>query len=46
MTLEELVSLLSPIMPSLLLDEERDGEIIIFSSFKEDASGSLVGIPE
>jgi hypothetical protein len=46
MTLEQLISLLAPILPNLLLDEERDGEVIVYTGFKEDPSGTLVEVAD
>ena len=44
MTVEQLISLLAPILPNLLLDEERDGEAIVYTGFREDPSGTLVEV--
>jgi hypothetical protein len=44
MTVEQLISLLAPILPNLLLDEERDGEVIVYTGFREDPSGTLVEV--
>ena len=47
MTVEDLIAHLTPIMPNLLLDEERDGEVIVvYTGFKEDASGTLVEVTD
>lgn len=45
MTLEELIALLTPILPHLLLDEERDGEVIVYTGLREEPSGRLTEVP-
>jgi hypothetical protein len=46
MTLEELLALLTPIMPNLLLDEERDGEVIVYTGLREEPSGRLTEVTD
>lgn len=46
MTFEQLISLLVPILPNLLLDEERDGEVIVYTGFREDPSGTLMEVSD
>ncbi len=46
MTLEELLALLTPIMPNLLLDEERDGEVIVYTGLREEPSGRLTEVAD
>jgi hypothetical protein len=45
-TMQELLARLTPLLPNLLLDEEADGEILIYSGFKETANGVLEEIAE
>jgi hypothetical protein len=45
-TVEQLISILAPILPNLLLDEERDGEVIVYTGFREDPSGTLVEVAD
>jgi len=44
MTVEELINLLTRILPNLLLDEEGDGEVIVYTGFREDRKGTLVEV--
>jgi len=46
MTIQELIVLLKPILPNLLFDEESDGEILIYSGFREGAGGVLQEVQE
>ena len=46
MTLEELIALPTPIFPHLLLDEERDGEVIVYTGLREETSGRLVEVAD
>ena len=41
MTLEDLITKLKLILQNFLLDEESDGEILVYTGFKETESGSL-----
>lgn len=41
MTLEELLALLLPILPNLIVDEETDGEILIYTGFRKTDDGRL-----
>ena len=41
MTMHELLASLTPLLPNLLLDEEADGEILIYSGFRETVDGML-----
>jgi hypothetical protein len=45
-TLEELIALLTPILPHLLLDEERDGEVIVYTGLREEPSGRLTEVTD
>jgi hypothetical protein len=45
-TLEELIALPTPIFPHLLLDEERDGEVIVYTGLREETSGRLVEVAD
>jgi hypothetical protein len=46
MTMQDLIASLAPLLPNLLLDEEADGEILIYLGFRETADGVLEGIAE
>lgn len=46
MTMQELLASLAPLLPNLLLDEEADGEILIYSGFRETVDGVLEEITE
>lgn len=46
MTMQELLASLAPLLPNLLLDEEANGEILIYSGFRETVDGMLEKIPE
>jgi hypothetical protein len=46
MTIQELIVLLKPILPNLVFDEESDGEILIYSGFREVAGGVLEAVQE
>jgi hypothetical protein len=45
-TTEDLIAALEAILENFLLDEERDGEILIFTGLRERADGRLEGVPE
>ena len=45
-TMQELLASLTPLLPNLLLDEEADGEILIYSGFRETVDGVLEEIAE
>lgn len=45
MTIEDLIAQLKPIFPNFLLDEEVDGEILVFTGFRETETGSLEEVP-
>ena len=44
MTLEDLLARLLPILPNLLLDEESDGEVLIYTGFRQTQDGRLEGV--
>ena len=44
MTLEDLLARLLPILPNLLLDEEPDGEVLIYTGFRQTQDGRLEGV--
>ena len=44
MTLEDLLARLLPILPNLLLDEESDGEVLIYTGFRQPQDGRLEGV--
>lgn len=46
MTVQDLITRLKEVLPNCLLDEESDGEILIYSGFRETAAGTLEPIPE
>jgi hypothetical protein len=46
MTIEDLIAQLKPIFPNFLLDEEADGEILVFTGFRETETGSLEEVPQ
>jgi|LakMenEpi03Aug12_release.lakeMendotaPanAssembly.Ray.scaffolds.fasta_scaffold1044000_1 hypothetical protein len=46
MTMKDLIVSLAPLLPNLLLDEESDGEILIYSGFRETMDGVLEHIAE
>jgi hypothetical protein len=46
MTVEEMINLLTPILPHLLLDEERDGEVIVYTGLREEPSGRLTEVTD
>lgn len=46
MAMQDLIARLSPLLPNPLLDEEADGEILIYSGFMETAGGVLEEIAE
>lgn len=41
MTLEDLIAKLKPILQNFLLDEESDGEILVYTGFRETETGAL-----
>ena len=45
-TTEHLIAALEPILENFLLDEEGDGEIIIYTGLREMADGRLEEVPE
>ncbi len=45
-TTEDLIAALEPILENFLLDEKRNGEILIYTGLRETADGRLEGIPE
>lgn len=44
-TTEDLIAALEPILENFLLDEEGDGEIVIYTGLRERADGRLEGVP-
>lgn len=46
MTLEDLIAKLKPILQNFLLDEESDGEILVYTGFRETKNGSLEEVQE
>jgi hypothetical protein len=46
MTLEDLIAKLKPILQNFLLDEESDGEILVYTGFREAETGSLEEVEE
>jgi hypothetical protein len=46
MTIDDLIAQLKPILPNFLIDQENDGEILIFSGFREATDGSLEEVPD
>jgi len=46
MMMQDLIASLAPLLPNLLLDEEADGEILIYSGFRETMDGVLEHIAE
>ena len=46
MTMQDLIAHLKPLLPNLLFDEEADGEILIYSGFRETADGVLEEVAE
>jgi hypothetical protein len=46
MTMQELLASLTPLLPNLLLDEEADGEILIYSGVRETVDGMLEEIAD
>jgi hypothetical protein len=45
-TTEDLIAALEPILENFLLDEERNGEILIYTGLRETADGRLERVPE
>ena len=45
-TTEDLIAALEPILENFLLDEERNGEILIYTGLRERADGRLEEVPE
>ncbi len=43
MTLDELLARLLPILPNLLLDKESDGQVLIYTDFRQTQDGRLGG---
>lgn len=39
MTLKDLITKLKPILRNFLLDEESDGEILVYTGFRETKTG-------
>ena len=46
MTMQDLIASLRPLLPNFLLDEESDGEILVYTGFRETESGSLEEVEE
>jgi hypothetical protein len=45
-TTEDLIAALEPILENFLLDEERNGEILIYTGLRETADGRLEEVAE
>jgi hypothetical protein len=46
MTMQDLIASLIPLLPNFLLDRESDGEILVYTGFRETETGSLEEVEE
>lgn len=45
-TTQDLIQALQPILKNFLLDEESDGEVVVYTGLKATADGVLEEVPE
>ena len=45
-TTEDLITALEPILQNFLLDEEADGEVVVYTGLREISGGQLIQIED